>query len=43
MGDGGVVGVVDGEPGGLGDLGWRWWRRAGGERWRLVGRTVLEG
>lgn len=43
MGDGGVVGVLNGEPGGLGDLGWRRRRRrAGGERRRLVGRPVLE-
>lgn len=37
------MGVLDGEPGGLGDLGRRRRGRAGGERRRLVGRPVLEG
>lgn len=38
-----VVGVLNGEPGGLGDLGWRRRRGAGGERRRLVSWPVLVG
>lgn len=35
--------VLNGEPGGLAGLGWRWRRRAGGERWRPTDRSVLKG
>lgn len=43
MRDGGVVGLLDRKPGGLGDLGRRRRRRAGGERRRPIGRPVVEG
>jgi len=38
-----MVGVLDGEPGGLGDLRWGWRRWAGGQGRRPVGWPLLEG